>query len=105
MCNDRKHFRRSNLCTEDRVLVLLIKYGRISSREFKTTHAVKNINGVIRNLRKKEFVICSEKITDELEPGKRVRGTIYYLAPKKYQNKTTNVLIAKFAEEQKKNVL
>lgn len=95
----------ANLCTEDKVLILLIKYGRISSREFKTTHRVKNINGAIRNLRKKDFVICSETITDELESGKRVRGTIYYLAPRKYQNNKTNVLIAKFTEEQKKNGL
>lgn len=95
----------ANLCIEDKVLILLIKYGRISSREFKTTHAVRNINGAIRNLRKKEFVICSEKITDEVEPGKRVRGTIYYLAPRKYQNNKTNVLLAKFAEEQKRNDL
>lgn len=39
------------------------------------------------------------------ETGKRVRGTIYYLAPRKYQNNKTNVLIAKFTEEQKKNGL
>ena len=94
----------TNLCTEDKVLVLLIKYGKISSREFKTKHSIKNINGAIRNLRKKEIVICSEKITDELESGLRTRGVIYYLAPKKYQTKSTNIIIAKFKDEQKKIV-
>ena len=84
---------------EDRILLHLIQYGKISNKECNEIYGFRHLPSVIRYLRKRGIKITSEPRNGDNRFGGKVYWVDYTLAPFKEQPPQVQKMIQNFKSQ------